>query len=238
MKNHNWWFISFYILLSTFIFYELLFLLFLLTNHELKALYHQGFVIKNNSSFHASNYFSVFYLPVIGAVISCYAFASFIVTDFIFRNKSANFKFYLLIFNFILFVIGFFLNFTGELFYSEWSNSTSIIVSHHKEVKAPNDYYYWLSSSWIWSIFGWYFGLLVGAVILLIKLNIINIQTSNFYRQRVVREEFIPELKQPLPSSSEFDPNETQTITIFLDDDEENYNNKKQKKLKGKNFKH
>ena len=223
MKIRNWWFISFYLLLSTFIIYELFFLITLSKNTALKELYYYGFkIIEPSPSFNPSSYTAVYYLPVIGLIMSSFGLISFIFTTRIFLEKSPHFKFVFLVVNFIIFVVGFLISFSGQLLYCEWSNEIAKIIPNiGGTIKTPSFYYRnWFSSTIVWSIFGLYFALLVAAVILLLKLNLINVQTYHFYRQRIEAEiDFEPELKQPLPSSNEFDPNDTQTITIFLDEE-------------------
>lgn len=236
MRIRNGWFIIFYLLLSTFIIYELFFLIALSKNTILKELYRHGFIIVQSSpSFNPSNYFLVYYLPVIGLFMSTFALISCIFTARIFLEKSPHFKFVFLVLTFVIFVIGFLISFSGQLLYCEWNNSDAVILPNHGgRVKPPNFYYQnWFSSTIVWFIFGLYFALLVAAVILLLKLNLINVQTYHFYRQRLESEtDFEPELKQPLPSSNQFDPNDTQTITIFLDDEEVNEKLKSRKQRK------
>ncbi|BET38146.1 hypothetical protein [Spiroplasma ixodetis] len=223
MRIRNWSFISFYLLLITFIIYELFFLIALSKNTVLKDLYYYGFEIAEPSpSFNPSSYTAVYYLPVIGLIVSSFGLISCIFTARVFLEKSPRFKFVFLVVNFIIFVVGFLISFSGQLLYCEWSNdSAQIIPNRGGTIETPSFYYRnWFSSTIVWSIFGFYFALLVAAVILLLKLNLINVQTYHFYRQRIEQAiEFEPELKQPLPSSNEFDPNDTQTITIFLDEE-------------------
>ncbi len=235
MRIRNGWFIIFYLLLSTFIIYELFFLIALSKNTVLKELYYHGFeVVKPSPSFNPSNYFSIYYLPVIGLAMSSFALISCIFTARVFLEKSPSFKFIFLVVTFVIFVMGFLISFSGQLLYCEWSNSDAkILPNQGGAVNSPNFYYQnWVSSTIVWTIFGLYFALLVAAVILLLKLNLINIQTYHFYRQRLEAEtDFEPELKQPLPSSNEFDPNDTQTITIFLDEEiSEKIKSRKQRK--------
>jgi len=235
MKIRNWWFISFYLVLSLFIIYELAFLVALLRNTDLKDLYNTGFTIIDPSpSFKPSESASFYYLPIIGLVMSSVALISSIFTGRIFIDKSPRFKFFFLVLNFIIFAAGFLISFSGQLFYAEWSNINAIIQPNGSGKSYEASFYYqnWVSSQAVWSIFGMFFALLVAAVILLLKLNLINVQTYHFYRQRETDVNFEPELKQPLPSSNEFDPNDTQTITIFLDDDDKKENLKTKKNLK------
>lgn len=223
MRIRNGWFIIFYLLLSTFIIYELFFLIALSKNTVLKELYYHDFqIVEASPSFNPSNYFSVYYLPVIGLIMSSFALISCIFTARVFLEKSPRFKFFFLVLTFVIFVIGFLISFSGQLLYCEWSNENAkILPNAGGKVHSANFYYrYWVSSTIVWSIFGSYFALLVASVILLLKLNLINVQTYHFYRQRIEAEtNFEPELKQPLPSSNEFDPNDTETITIFLDEE-------------------
>lgn len=223
MKIRNWWFIGFYLLLSTFIIYELAFLIALSKNTVLKELYYYGFKIAETSpSFNPSSYTLLYYLPIIGVVMSSFGLFSCVLTAKIFIKKSPRFKFFFLVVTFIIFVLGFLISFSGQLLYCEWSNDNAKIISNQWGVTHSAIFYYryWVPSTVVWSIFGLYFALLVAAVILLLKLNLINVQTYHFYRQREAEEvDFEPELKQPLPSSNQFDPNDTQTITIFLDDE-------------------
>lgn len=225
MKNRNLWFISFYLLLAIFVIYQLVYLIFLSQNHELRTLYKNGFeIVIPTLSFNPSNYGAVFYIPFIGLLISSSGFIGCIFTSKIFVDKSPRFKLLFLTGTFSVFIIGFLINFAGQLFYNEWNNKIAII---HPKNAAANvtftaDYFYqnWVASSTIiWSIFGIFFAMLVGCVILLIKLNLINIQMFNYQSQHEKEEQFESELRQPLPSSNEFDPNESQTITIFLDDE-------------------
>lgn len=226
MKNRSWWFISFYLLLSTFIIYELIFLIILSRNISLKDLYDTGgfVIVRPSPTFNPISYASFFYLALAGLIINSIALISGIVTSRIFIKKSPHFKFLLLVLNFIIFAIGFLISFSGELLYSQWDNANAIIQPCKGGFTHTANFYYqnWFSSTIVWSIFGLYFALLVALGILLLKLNLINIQTYHFYRQREAESNFEPELKQPLPSSNEFDPNDTQTITIFLDDEEVN----------------
>lgn len=227
MKNRNLWFISFYLLLAIFVIYQLVYLIFLSQNHELRALYKNGFeIIGSYKSFNPSSYGAVFYVPVIGLLISSSGFIGCIFTSRIFVDKSPRFKLLFLIGTFSVFIIGFLINFAGELFYNEWNNKIAII--HPKNTAdsvtlTANDFYQnWVASSTIvWSIFGIFFAMIVGCVILLIKLNLINIQMFNYQSQHEKEEQFESDLRQPLPISNEFDPNESQTITIFLDDEDE-----------------
>lgn len=234
MRIRNGWFIVFYLLLSTFIIYELFFLIALTQNNVLRELYHYGFkIVEPSPSFNPSNYFSVYYLPVIGLVMSSFALISCIFTARFFLEKSPQLKFTFLVLTFAIFVIGFLISFSGQLLYCEWNNSDArILPNEGGKIASPNFYYKnWVPSTIVWSIFGIFFALLVAAVILLLKLNLINVQTYHFYRQRLEAEnDFEPELKQPLPSSNQFDPNDTQTITIFLDEEDEKLKSKKQRK--------
>ena len=239
MKNRSGWFICFYFILTAFLAYQLIFVLLESQNSDLKELYKNGFVVADYPlRFNSSNYFCVFNLPIIGLVISCCGFLMAIFSYNIFLKKNPQLNFCCLLIGFIVLMIGFFINFVGQLFYNQWNNSTVFIRVNSKPetlVRAITFYKYWIGSSLLWSIFGLYFAFAIGCVILMIKLYFINIQTYHFYRQREVVEEFEPELKQPLPSSLEFDPNETQTITIVLDDD--NFHEKDKKGRSKKKYK-
>lgn len=224
MKNRNLWFISFYLLLAIFIIHQLVYLFFLSKNQDLKNLYTNGFdIVVPTNSFNYSSYGAVFYLPIVGLTISCTGFIGCILSSKIFINKSSGFKLAFLIGTFSVFTIGFLINFAGELFYSEWNNKIAIIHPRNaaSDVTFTANYFYqnWLSSSrLVWTIFGLYFSLLVLCIIFLIKLNLINIEFFKYQRQHKKEEEhFEPELLQRMSTSNEFDPNETQTITIFFD---------------------
>ncbi|WP_308149778.1 hypothetical protein [Spiroplasma sp. AdecLV25b] len=225
MKNCNLWFIRFFLLLAVFLIYQLVYLIFLSKNYELRNLYTNGFeIVVPTSSFNPSSYGAVFYVPVIGLAISSIAFIGCVFTSRIFIDKSPRVKLMFLVATFSIFIIGFLINFAGELFYSEWNNKIAIIQPKNLPTgvtfTANHFYQNWVASlAIVWSIFGIFFAMLVGCVILLIKLHLINIQMFNYKSQHEKEEHFELELRQPLPSSNEFDPNDSQTITIFLDNE-------------------
>jgi len=222
LKNRTWWLLAFYAVLTLFIIYELIFLILVSKNDSLKKLYIDSFTISiPQTNFNPSNYFCIFTLPIIGLVLSIFAFTSSAIISKVYIEKNPKFKLFFLILTFTIFIIGFLLSFTAQVCYSEWNNDKVMILSKGSlnDISASS-FYYWLSFRLIWSLFGLFFAIIVVSVILIAKLNFINIQIYNFACNFEDKTMLEPELKEPLRSSSEFDPNETQTIIIKIDENE------------------
>lgn len=222
MKNRVWWFLGFYLLLSLFIINQLVYLITIWSNTALSQLYSNGFTIDPVSPtyFNSSSTFAIFYLPLIGIFLSIGGIVTSIVSQsVVLKSTTAMRKAIFLVSSFVIFLLGFYLSFSAQLFYNEWNNSAVKIIPNSTEKAIPAIQFYknWLSRTQLWTLFGVFFGFVIIAIILLIKLYFLNIQWSRYVLRNNEDEEAELELLSPLPNNGEFDPYATQTITISLD---------------------
>lgn len=222
MKSRIAWFLFFYIILGLFLCYDVVYLGIIWSNTELLNLYNAGFEVSGSGKdlFNYSNSFAVYGLPTLGTLFSLFGLVAAVFSQsFILKISTPKSKLVALLISFIVLIIGFYLTFIGQLFYNEWDDSSVMIAKVGEEPVVANVYYrYWISLTNIWVIFAIFFVLFVVCIVLIIKLYYSNLQWMK-YGRRDVDEELNLEIKAPFPSNSEFDPNETQTITLTLNTD-------------------
>lgn len=239
MKNRIFWFLLFYIILAIFVCYDLAYLGVIWSNRDLLNLYNNGFEVSGTGKdlFNYSSAFAVYGLPTLGTLFCTVGLVAAILSQsFILKSSTPKSKLVALSTSFIVLIIGFYLDFIGQLFYNEW-NETSVTVteSGKSPVTADTFYRYWMSLSDIWIVFVVFFVLFIVAIVLIIKLYYLNIQWLQ-YDKKETAEDLNLEITAPFPSNVEFDPNETQTITLTLDTDKMSpwQNPKKKDKIKKK----
>lgn len=221
MKSRFIWFLFFYIILGLFICYSLVYLGVIWSNKDLLNLYNQGFTISGTGKelFNYSNAFAVYGLPTIGTLFSIFGLVAAILSQsFILKTSTPRSKLIALSTSFIVLIIGFYFTFIGQLFYNVWNEDTITITSGTKSVPASTYYTNWISLAQIWIIFAIFFVLFIFCIVVIIKLYYLNIQWLKFDRKENL-EDLNLEITAPFPSNVEFDPNETQTITLSLDTD-------------------
>lgn len=222
MKSRIIWFLFFYIILTVFICYNLIYLGVIWSNRDLLNLYNHGFTVSGAETnlFNYSNAFAVYGLPTLGTLIALFGLVAAILSQsFILKSSTPKSKLVALSTSFIAVIIGFYLSFIGQLFYNEWNDTTiTITPTGGSAVTADTFYHYWISLSNIWIAFGVFFLLFIIAIIVIIKLYYLNIQWLK-YDKKENAEDLNLEITAPFPSNVEFDPNETQTITLTLDTD-------------------
>lgn len=239
MKNRIFWFLLFYIILAIFICYDLAYLGVIWSNRNLLNLYNNGFEVSGPGKdlFNYSSAFAVYGLPTLGTLFCTVGLVAAILSQsFILKSSTPKSKLIALSTSFIVLMIGFYLDFIGQLFYNEW-NETSVIITESGKGPVTADTFYrnWMSLSDIWIVFAVFFVLFIVAIVLIIKLYYLNIQWLQYDKKETAEEQNL-EITAPFPSNVEFDPNETQTITLTLDTDKMSpwQNPKKKGKIKNK----
>lgn len=239
MKSRIIWFLFFYIILAVFICYDLVYLGVIWSNRDLLNVYNHGFEVSGTGAelFNYSNAFAIFGLPTLGTLFSVFGLVAAILSQsFILKSSTPKSKLIALSGSFIILIIGFYLSFIGQLFYNEWDDAGITITPSGKEAVTADFYYrYWMSLSNIWIVFAVFFFLFIACIIVIVKLYYLNIQWLKFDKKESA-EEMNLEITAPFPSNVEFDPNETQTITLTLDTDKMTpwKNTKKKDKIKKK----
>lgn len=222
MKSRIIWFLVFYVILAIFICYDLVYLGVIWSNKDLLNLYNAGFEVSGPGKelFNYSSSFAVYGLPTIGTLFSLFGLVAAILSQsFILKSSTPKSKLIALTTSFIVVIIGFYLDFIGQLFYNEWDDTSVMINQTGKQpVTADTFYSYWMSLSDIWIVFVVFFVLFITAIVTIIKLYYLNLQWLK-YDKKENAEELNLEITAPFPTNVEFDPNETQTITLTLDTD-------------------
>lgn len=241
MKNKDRiaWFSIFYIILFLFAIYNLVFLVIIWDNHELLKLYSQGFIAIDNDHqmFGYSNSFAIYGLITIGTIFIFFGILGVILSQSLVSvADTPRKKLVGLIVGFVIVIIGFYFGFISQLYYHEWDNPSIIIEQIGSESVSANYFYKnWFNIIEIWSFFGIFLILLILCIFLILKLHQKNLDLTRYNRINR-KEELNLEITAPFPSNGEFDPNETQTITLNLDTTEKimpwKKKKKKQKKLK------
>lgn len=235
-KSRIAWFSIFYIILFLFGIYNLIFLVIIWENHELFRLYTQGFTAINDGKTMSgySSSFAIYGLVTIGTVFAFFGILGAILSQTLVsiadtpRKKLAG-----LIVGFVLVIIGFYFAFIAQLYYYEWNDSTITIIQRNTiEFPASHFYQHWLNLVEIWSIFAVFLLLLIICIFLIVKLHQKNLDWTR-YKNANHKEELNLEITAPLSNTTEFDPNETETITLNLDaTDKVLLRKKKRRKLK------
>lgn len=239
MKSRIVWFLFFYIILGVFVCYDLVYLGVIWSNKDLLNLYNTGFEVSGSGKelFNYSSAFAVYGLPTLGTLFSLFALVSAILSQsFILKTSTPKSKLIALSGSFIILIIGFYIDFISQLFYESWNNSEiKITPTGGTEVSAIFYYRNWMSQLNIWIVFSVFFVLFLVCIIIIVKLYYLNLRWLKYDKKENI-DELNLEITAPFPSNSEFDPNETQTITLTLDTDKLTpwKNNKKKDKIKKK----
>ncbi|MBE4704254.1 hypothetical protein [Spiroplasma platyhelix] len=222
MKSRITWFLFFYIILAIFICYDLAYLGVIWSNRDLLNLYNNGFEVSGPGKdlFNYSNSFAVYGLPTLGTLFSLFGLVAAVLSQsFILKSSTPKSKLIALSTSFIVLIIGFYFDFIGQLFYNEWNDTSVMITETGKSPVVANTFYsYWMSLADIWIVFAVFFVLFIASIVIIIKLYYLNIQWLK-YDKKENAQELNLEITAPFPSNVEFDPNETQTITLTLDTD-------------------
>lgn len=239
-KSRIAWFSIFYIILFLFGIYNLIFLVIIWENHELLRLYNQGFVATGSNGEPILNYsssFAIYGLITIGTIFTFFGILGAILSQTLVSVADTPKKKLIgLIVGFIVVVIGFYFGFVAQLYYHEWDNASIKIEQIGLEPISANHFYKnWLNIIEIWSIFAIFLILLILCIFLILKLHQKNLDWSKYHNANR-KEELNLEITAPFPSNNEFNPNETQTITLNLDTTDKIMSRKK-KKQKQKKFK-
>lgn len=233
------WFSIFYIILFLFGIYNLIFLVIIWENHELFRLYAQGFqVISNNASkiSNSANSFAIYGLITIGTVFAFFGILGAVLSQTLVSVADTPKKKLIgLIAGFTLVIIGFYLGFVSQLFYYQWNDSTIQIQQPDLSINVASDFYQnWLNIIEIWLVFAIFLILLILSIFLILKLHQENLDWTR-YNNANHKEELNLEITAPFPNNGEFDPNETQTITLKLDTTDKIMPRKKKKQKRFKN---
>ncbi|MGL5268314.1 MAG: hypothetical protein ACRC8P_00870 [Spiroplasma sp.] len=219
MKNRTVWFLFFYIILGIFVCSDLVYTGLIWSNTDLLSLYNTGFEVSGTGKdlFNYSNAFAVYGLPTLGTLFSFFALVAAILSQsVILKISTPKSKLIVLSGSFIVLLIGFYFDFVGQLFYEQWNDNTVMIIAPNKApVPASFYYHHWMTLEQIWIVFAIFFVLSIICIIIIIKLYYLNIQWLNFDKKET-NNELNLEITTPFPSNLEFDPNETQTITLTL----------------------
>lgn len=221
-KSRIAWFSIFYIILFLFGIYNLIFLVIIWENHELLRLYSQGFkVIGNNNGdkISSASSFAIYGLITIGTVFAFFGILGAILSQTLVSiADTPRKKLVGLIVGFTLVIVGFYFGFISQLFYYQWNNSAIKIVENSSGITYNANHFYqnWLNIIEIWSVFAIFLILLILSIFLILKLHQKNLDWTR-HNNANQKEELNLEITAPFPSNSEFDPNETQTITLNLD---------------------
>lgn len=240
MKNKSRiaWFSIFYVILFLFAIYNLVFLVIIWDNHELRDLYTEGFIATGNNGqtmLTYSNAFAIYGLVTIGTILSFFGILGAVLSQLLVTvSDTPRKKLVGLITAFVVVIIGFYFGFIAQLFYYQWDNQ-SVIIQKPGSPPVSADYFYknWFNIIEIWVLFALFIILLILSIFLILKLHQKNIDFTRYIRANT-KEELNLEITAPFPSSGEFDPNETQTITLNLDPTDKIMSWKKKKKKQKK----
>lgn len=242
MKSRTVWFLLFYIILGIFVCSDLVYIGVIWSNRDLLNLYNTGFEIsgKGKELFNYSSAFAIYGLPTLGTLFSLFALVAAILSQsVVLKTSTPKTKLIALAGSFIVLLVGFYFDFVGQLFYEQWNDNTIMITAPNKP-PVPASFYYrhWMSLSEIWIVFAIFFVLSIICIIVIVKLYFLNVQLFNYDRKETSGELNL-EISTPFPSNLEFDPNETQTITLSLETDKlpRWKNSKKKDKIKKKKTK-
>ncbi|MDQ7982913.1 MAG: hypothetical protein REH79_01670 [Spiroplasma sp.] len=219
-KSRIAWFSFFYIVLLSFAIYNLVFLVIIWNNHELFNLYIKGFIVigEKKEMLNYSSSFGIYGLITIGTIFNFFGILGIILSQSLVSIASTPRKKLVgLIVGFLVVMIGFYFGFIAQLFYSEW-NTSSIKIQQPGQDPISANYFYknWIHIIVIWLLFIFFLLLLILCIFLILRLHQANISLSKYNREEN-KEELNLEITAPFPSNVEFDPNETQTITLNLD---------------------